>query len=101
VQENCSAFQRHISYRFCRRQKVSGSLNWQSDIFRDEGSGNIIRQGSYAVLNLMARYDVNPKLSIALNLNNVSDQKYLTSLYWSQAYYAAPRNGSVTVNWKY
>ncbi|WP_234030532.1 TonB-dependent siderophore receptor [Undibacterium sp. 14-3-2] len=86
---------------FLPQAKVGGSLNWQSDIFRDEGSGNIIRQGSYAVLNLMARYDVTPKLSIALNLNNVSDQKYLTSLYWSQAYYAAPRNGSVTVNWKY
>jgi len=86
---------------FLPQAKVGGSMNWQSDTFRDEGSGNVIRQGSYAVLNLMARYEVNPNLSIALNLNNVSDQKYLTSLYWSQSYYAAPRNGSVTVNWKY
>lgn len=86
---------------FMPQAKVGGGLNWQSDTFRDEGSGNIIRQGSYATLNLMARYDVNQNLSISANLNNVSDQKYLTSLYWSQGYYAAPRNGSVAVNWKY
>ncbi|MEB0031987.1 TonB-dependent siderophore receptor [Undibacterium sp. RTI2.1] len=86
---------------FLTQAKVGASMNWQADTFRDEGAGIVIRQASYAVVNLMARYDVNPKLSISANLNNIGNQQYLTSLYWSQGYYAAPRNGSVAINWKY
>jgi outer-membrane receptor for ferric coprogen and ferric-rhodotorulic acid len=80
--------------------RVGASANWQDDIYRDEGTA-VIRQPSYATLGLMARYDIDRQLSVAVNVNNVADKKYLTSLYWSQAYYAAPRNASVTLNWKY
>lgn len=86
---------------FLTQAKIGASMNWQADTFRDEGAGIVIRQASYAVVNLMARYDVSPKLSISANLNNIGNQQYLTSLYWSQGYYAAPRNGSVAINWKY
>jgi outer membrane receptor for ferric coprogen and ferric-rhodotorulic acid len=61
----------------------------------------VIRQPSYATLGLMGRYDIDRHLSVAVNVNNVTDKRYLTSLYWSQSYYAAPRNASVTLNWKY
>ncbi|MCH8619886.1 TonB-dependent siderophore receptor [Undibacterium sp. TS12] len=81
--------------------KVGASVNWQDAIFRDEGDGVIIRQDSRAILNLMARYDFSQNLSVTANLNNATDKKYLSSLYWSQAYYAAPRNASISVNWKY
>ena len=80
---------------------VGANATWQDDTYRNELDGAVIRQASYAVIGLMARYDINRQLSIAANVNNVSDKKYLTSLYWSQAYYAAPRNASVTLNWKY
>ncbi|GGY81435.1 TonB-dependent siderophore receptor [Pseudoduganella plicata] len=80
---------------------VGATANWQDDTYRNEAGGAVIRQASYAVVGLMARYDINRQLSIAANVNNVADKKYLTSLYWSQAYYAAPRNASVTLNWKY
>lgn len=59
------------------------------------------RQASYALLNLMARYDVTKHVGVSANLNNVTDKKYITSLYSSQGYYAAPRNGRVVLNWKY
>jgi outer membrane receptor for ferric coprogen and ferric-rhodotorulic acid len=81
--------------------RVGATANWQDDIYRNEADGAVIRQASYAVLGLMARYDINRHLSLAVNVNNVADKKYLTSLYWSQSYYAAPRNASVTLNWKY
>ena len=80
---------------------VGASANWQDDIYRNEADGAVIRQSSYAVLGLMARYDINKQLSVSANVNNLADKKYLTSLYWSQSYYAAPRNASVTLNWKY
>jgi outer membrane receptor for ferric coprogen and ferric-rhodotorulic acid len=81
--------------------KVGASLNWQDDTSRDQGGGIVTRQASYAVLGLMARYAIDRHLSLALNVNNATDKKYLASLYWAQGYYAAPRNASVTLNWQY
>jgi outer membrane receptor for ferric coprogen and ferric-rhodotorulic acid len=79
---------------------LGGNLSWQSAVSRDEGVA-IIRQDSFALLNLMAQYQVNDNWTITATLNNVTDKKYLTSLYWSQSYYGAPRNGMVSVNWKF
>lgn len=80
--------------------KLGGSVIWKSDMSTTE-SGFVIRQKDYALLNLMARYEINKQFSTSLNLNNVTNEKYLTSLYWTQAYYGAPRNASVSLNWKY
>lgn len=86
--------------------KVGGSVNWQSDIFREQGtstSGSTIvsRQGSYAVANALASYDIDSHFNVSLNVNNLFDRKYLTSLYWAQSYYAPSRNAMVTLGWKY
>lgn len=83
------------------RLKLGASLKWQDDTRRDQGSGVITRQPAYALLDLMARYDFSRRLSATVNLNNVTDRKYLTSLYWAQAYYGAPRNVTVSLNWQY
>lgn len=76
--------------------KVGTSLSWQ-----DEVRNGIAEQDAYALVNLMASYDIDPHWSLSANLNNLTDEKYLTSLYWSQSYYGAPRNASVAVSWKY
>ena len=86
--------------------KVGGSMIWQDDIFREQGTtaaGETIvsRQDAYAVVNAMASYDIDRHFNVALNVNNLFDEKYLTSLYWEQSYYAAPRNATVTLSWKY
>lgn len=80
--------------------KLGASVIWKSEMSTKDG-GVTIRQKDYALLNLMARYDINKHLSTSLNLNNVTNQKYLNSLYWTQAYYGAPRNATVSLNWKY
>lgn len=81
--------------------KIGANLNWQSDIEREQEPGIVTRQDSYATLGLMARYEINRNMTLAVNLHNVTDKKYLTSLYWNQAYYAAPRSASATLNWTY
>ncbi|WP_373991777.1 TonB-dependent siderophore receptor [Duganella sp. BuS-21] len=81
--------------------KVGGTLAWQSETSTDQGGGIRTVQSSYATLGLMARYEIDKHLSLSVNLNNVNDKKHLTSLYWTQAYYAAPRNGSATLSWTY
>jgi len=79
--------------------KVGGTVAWQSAIDTDQGGGIKTTQASYALLGLMARYDIDKHLSLSVNLNNLTDKKYLTSLYWTQSLYGAPRNGSATLTW--
>lgn len=94
--------------------KVGMSVNWKDDIYfqhtatattgANAGSPITTRQDSYAVVNLMARYDFTRNLSASLNLNNVTDEKYYQSLYWAsfgQGYYGAPRNVNLSLNWQY
>ncbi len=80
--------------------KVGMSLKWQSDIYVVQTASITTRQGAYGLLGLVANYDFDKNLSATLNLNNVTNQKYLTSLYWTQSYYGAPRNAMLTLNWK-
>jgi outer membrane receptor for ferric coprogen and ferric-rhodotorulic acid len=90
------------TYRFdaMPQLKVGASVNLQSKIHLDEGDITI-RQGGYASVGLMAQYEITPKLIVSANLNNVTDNRHVASLFWNQSFYAAPRNGSVSVNWRY
>lgn len=88
--------------------KLGASVKAQSDFHRaqarDATTGDpsiVTRQGGVALLDLMARYEIDAHWSLTANLHNVTDRKVLTSLYWSQSYYAAPRSGSVNLSWKY
>ncbi len=91
--------------------KLGGNLNWQSSMHTTAtvldsttfatAFSQRITQESYATVNLMANYEINKNWSTALNLYNVTDEKYLTSLMWSQSYYAAPRSAIATLTWKY
>lgn len=80
--------------------KLGGSVIWKSKAYTVD-SGVTITQKDYALLNLMARYDFNKHLSGSVNLNNVTNEKYINSLYWTQGYYGAPRNATVSLAWKY
>jgi outer membrane receptor for ferric coprogen and ferric-rhodotorulic acid len=81
--------------------KLGATLSWRSATHIDQGAGIATRQPSHALLGLMARWDVNDKVHATLNVDNVTDEKYLTSLYWTQAYYGSPRSASVSLNWSY
>ncbi|MDR0281130.1 MAG: TonB-dependent receptor [Paucimonas sp.] len=67
---------------------VGGGVNWQSKVGNDL---HTFTQGSYAVTNLMARYQINRNLSATLNLDNLFDRKYL-SMAGSYGTYGTPRN---------
>jgi outer membrane receptor for ferric coprogen and ferric-rhodotorulic acid len=90
------------TYRFeaMPQLKVGAIVNVQSKIYTTE-NGAVIRQGGYTTVGLMGQYEITPKLTLSANLNNVTDKRYLTSLFWTQSFYAAPRNASVSLNWKY
>lgn len=70
------------------------SARWQSKI---HNSG--ITQEAYAVAGGFASYEFNDALSLTLNAENVTDEKYLSSLQWEQAFYGAPRHYSASLRW--
>lgn len=89
---------------------VGMNMRWQDDIYRKQGTvangfanaGETIitRQDAYAIVDLMARYKFNEHVELSFNANNVTDKKYINSLYWAQGYYGAPANYSATLSWK-
>ncbi|MBB5884617.1 MULTISPECIES: TonB-dependent siderophore receptor [unclassified Xanthomonas] len=87
--------------------KLGATLTWQDAIVRDQQAvdtaGNAIytRQGSYALLGLMAQYAITPRLNATLNVYNVTDRKYINSLYWAQGYYGAPRNTALSLTYRF
>jgi outer membrane receptor for ferric coprogen and ferric-rhodotorulic acid len=91
--------------------KVGANLNWQSSMHTTASVTDIatfatafsqrIKQDDYLIVNLMANYEIDKNWSAALNLYNVTDQKYFTSLMWDQSYYAPPRSAMATLSWKY
>jgi len=95
-------FDLSVTYRVPRveRLKVGMGVHWQGDIHTDVGSTRV-SQDSYALLNLMAEYKLDEQWKLALNVNNVTDEKYLSSLRWTQSLYGAPRNALLTLSWTY
>lgn len=88
---------------FVENLKVGASLNWQNDTYVKIGTVRY-EQDSYAILNLMASYKIDNHWNAAVNLYNVTDEKYLSSLKYAnsgQSYYAAPLNGLATLTWNY
>ncbi|GGP45049.1 ligand-gated channel protein [Shewanella algicola] len=89
---------------------IGMNMRWQDDISRNQGvvaegfdnAGTeiITKQDAYAVIDLMAKYQISENLGLAVNANNVGDEKYINSLYWAQGYYGAPANYSATLSWK-
>ena len=74
---------------------------WQSDIWTVDGTnGGVVRQVSYATLNLFAGWDITENANVRVNANNITDEKYIGSLY-QVGFYAAPANYTVTFGYKF
>lgn len=79
--------------------KLGAQLRWQGAI-RSADIG--YKQNDYAVLDLMASVRVVDHVRASLNIRNLTDTKYITSLVWgSQGFYGAPRSvlGSISFNY--
>jgi outer membrane receptor for ferric coprogen and ferric-rhodotorulic acid len=80
--------------------KIGGALKYHSETSNEDGDF-VVRQGGYTTVDLMANYEFNPHFDLGLNIDNITDKKYLTSLYWDQSYYAEPRSVSATLRWTF
>lgn len=69
---------------------VGAGINWQSKIYTKQANYGIYQQKSYALANLMARYQFNDNLSAQLNIDNLFDKKYRNALSFGQYTYGEP-----------
>ncbi|GAA3930656.1 TonB-dependent siderophore receptor [Litoribacillus peritrichatus] len=90
--------------------KVGTSINWQDSISRTDTSfhGQEVKteQGSYAIINLMASYEVTDNLVVQANANNVGDKVYYTSLkskgtFAASGMYGDPANYQVSARYNF
>ena len=100
------------SYHFqgaLEKLRVGGNLSWQSRMYNDlalaDGSTYRLKQGAYAVTDLMAGYKVNDHLDLQVNANNVFDRRYYSSIANSIQYggdtYGNPRNMMLTAKYSF
>ena len=81
------------------RLGVSG--RWQGKTSNmDDGGIALIHQGAYGTLNAFGEWRINDKVSLRANIDNLTDEKYLTSLYYV-GYYGAPRNYSLSLDYRF
>jgi len=94
--------------------ELGSQIRWQSEISQEQGVATtgpnagttiVTEQDAYAVLDLMASYDFARNWNATLNVNNVTDEKYIESLKKfgtsAQGFYGEPANASLTVSWVY
>lgn len=80
---------------------VGGGVNWQSKIYSASSTGlaaELNRQDSYALVNLMGRYQVSPELSVGLNVNNLLDKEYKANVSNT---WGTSRNMTASVHYKF
>jgi len=82
--------------------KVGGGIRWQSEIVDASLSGaayDANKQGSFAVIDLMAKYQVTNDFALGINVNNVGDEEYHLNV--SNATYGDPRTYILSMNYKF
>jgi outer membrane receptor for ferric coprogen and ferric-rhodotorulic acid len=101
------------SYLATDKLTLGGGLRWKSKttqgvsycahgICSDTRDGNrqqALSQGSFWVLDLMARYQINDMLTAGLNVNNVMNRYYKTNDIGSL--YGTPRSATVSLAFKF
>lgn len=87
--------------------ELGGGVSWQSENYTDTvnsatGKPARLEQGAFALVNLMARYQLNPALAVQLNVDNLLDKTYYSQIgFFSQYGYGEPRNARLTVRYQF
>ena len=80
---------------------IGATLRWQSKIYAQNKGPNDedAKQAAVAVTDLMARYQITDEISAKINVNNIFDKKYYSSVpRYNAGYYGAPRNIMLSIS---
>lgn len=81
---------------------LGGAVRWQSGTdsidFANDDSSPSVHQGSYAVYDLNASYDINDRNEVTLSVNNLFDKKYYaTTGFYDTVVYGDGRSAELTL----
>jgi outer membrane receptor for ferric coprogen and ferric-rhodotorulic acid len=86
---------------------IGGGVNWEGrtwtvDASAPANTNGVLEQESFALVNLMARYEFSKQLSAQLNVNNAFDKKHFgMSAAYGGVNYMAPRGASLTLRYRF
>lgn len=86
-----------------RRLTVGGGLRWQSATSATLAVGGRdvdFEQKSFATVSLMARYAINPRLSLQLNVNNLFNKKHYVNVD-GQGQFGTPRSAMAVLSYRF
>jgi outer membrane receptor for ferric coprogen and ferric-rhodotorulic acid len=88
-----------LDYTFPQMAELTFGLGgkWQSKI---ENKTYAVKQDSYILVNAFARWNITEQLNVQANINNITDEKYINSLY-NIGYYGAPVNGTISLSYSF
>ncbi|MBO9127810.1 TonB-dependent siderophore receptor [Rhizobium sp. 16-528-1A] len=85
---------------------IGGGVRWESSSsFTQKNStfprGVTTKQDAFFVVDLMAKYDFNEKVTAKLNIHNLFDKKYYASTNIYSNVYGDPFNATLSLNYKF
>ncbi|MEJ5283159.1 TonB-dependent receptor [Pseudomonas sp. MYb541] len=110
VNQPINLFKLGTTYRLpdtLNRLTVGGNVTWQSEMYATTqinytGPYYKAVQDPFAVVGLLANYQVDEHLSVGLNVNNLFDKKYYDGMgTFNSGSYGEPRNAMVNAKWKF
>lgn len=86
--------------------RVAAGFRAQSDTFSSRSASGVIpaytvRQGGYSVWDAMVAWDINPKWTARLNVSNLFDKHYYSSISTGSVMYGEPRAYMFTLTGKF
>ncbi|WP_311222776.1 MULTISPECIES: TonB-dependent siderophore receptor [unclassified Acidovorax] len=81
---------------------VGGGLNYRSEFFAQSGALRIT-SGDYTLFNAQVAYQINDKLAVSLNVDNLFDKNYYEKVgsLGRQSFYGEPRRVTVALKARY
>jgi outer membrane receptor for ferric coprogen and ferric-rhodotorulic acid len=80
---------------------IGAAIRWQSEMYSEDVGPNDedAVQNAFTVTDMMASYQITEEISAKININNLFDKKYYSSVpYYNAAFYGAPRNVMLSVS---
>ena len=86
---------------------LGGGVNWQDDHYSAtenplSDKPERLEQDAYALVNIMARYDINRQLSAQLNIKNLLDETYYDQIdFYHRVSFGEPRNINLNIKYQF
>ena len=103
-------FKLFTKYQFqgaLRPLTLGGGINWFSTSRTNTtnpvtGNPEVIEQGTYSLVNVMAKYEFSQQLSVQINVDNLLDEKYFNQIgFFNQLGFGEPRDVTATLNYAF